>query len=67
MTGISTAPFATQCWIIDNGATNHMTCHKDWLTNIQSSSTNIRSVTLPNREFVVVSHIGIVFVRITFL
>lgn len=45
-------------WIIDSGATNHMTCNHDWLIDIKPNYTGIRHVMLPTGQSSVVTHIG---------
>lgn len=45
-------------WIIDTGATNHMTSHKTWLSNLRPNVTSFASVKLPNGQSSIVTHIG---------
>lgn len=45
-------------WIIDFGATDHMTLHKEWLFDIRLNDSSSRVVLLPNGTQCKVTHIG---------
>lgn len=45
-------------WIVDFGATNHITCHREWLTNLKENISAFRFVCLLNGHKCKVTHIG---------
>lgn len=54
----SSTYYVSHHWIIDIGATNHMTCHRDWLIEVRANDTNFQRVTLPNGQVATATHIG---------
>lgn len=62
MAGIAhacTVNTSSQEWIVDTGATNHMTYDLDLLTHTSTVSSNVpRKVHLPNGNVTAVSHVG---------
>lgn len=54
-------------WVIDNGATNHMTCRLDWMNNVRKNHTNNRLVHLPNGQCSSVTHCGYCIIGGSFL
>lgn len=55
--GISHLPLTS--WIVDTGATNHMTSHAAWLIDLMPCSSNASSVQLPNDTRSRVTHTGL--------
>lgn len=45
-------------WIVDTGATHHMTSHRNWLNDLRLNNTPNHAVQLPNGHKSIASHIG---------
>lgn len=51
--------YLCQLWIVDTGASHHMCCNKDLLTDI-ISLTKPFQVALPNKQLISITHSGVV-------
>lgn len=49
-------------WIIDTGASSHMCCNKDLFSYIAPLHSSF-NVALPNKQLILVKHIGIVILN----